>query len=233
MLKKYEVVERKEKRLSTKILAHKVKRYLPGFAYHFLLKLRFAFFRSDCSRYNLQKVTYTDGAWVNRKTTKDLRKIQEYLTKKEGKMSVFQVGIGNSSLFECFLDNKNVDLFGITISDEELAYAREKFSSEIDIRYNIRYMNKYSDELKLIQQRFDYIVDNDLSSYSCCKKHFFLMLDNYKRLLNKEGEVLVGFEGISYFDSGFGLSELSLKRIALEKGFTFYKGNYSYILKKK
>ena len=56
--------------------------------------------------------------------------------------------------------------------------------------YAVHLVSKYSREFLLeIEHRYDYIVDNNLASYACCKYHFHRMLDNYVWCLRPDGRV--------------------------------------------
>ena len=46
--------------------------------------------------------------------------------------------------------------------------------------------------------RYDYIVDNNLASYACCKYHFHLMLDSYLACLRPGGRILTDQRGMDY-----------------------------------
>ncbi|WP_317916629.1 hypothetical protein [Vibrio sp. MACH09] len=222
----------KEKKVSLKIIAHKLKKLSPNFLYKVLLRYRYAFFKSKCSKINTSEIFYSDGDWVERKTTKDLMKIQDYLDGKSTNMKIFQVGIGNSSLFSHFKDDLGVEIHGVTIVSNEICNAKQKFPEQIENSYFVHLMNKYSDDVLTTGSEYDYIVDNDLSSYACCKFHFYRMLENYNKLLKLNGELLVGYNGLSYFDSGFGLTENQLYSLASQFDFLVSKNHYCYVMKK-
>jgi len=199
--------------------------------YNCLLDIRYFLFRRRCHNLSVPEIRYSDGSWVKRKTTADLQNIQQYLANHDKPLAILQVGIGNSSLFG--LLGQRVSRFnGITISEDEIAYAKEQFPDDFGKRYDVRLANKYSNDLLSFGYDFDYIVDNDLSSYACCRHHFFDMMSAYKTMLKQGGAVLVGFGGLGYFDSGFGLSEKKMRKIAADHGLVFRRGNFCYFLER-
>jgi hypothetical protein len=219
----YEIRFLTERRLSLKILAHRIKRYLPGFVYKGLILFRYTFFKRHCQNICIPNIKYSDGSWVERKTTSDLAHIQDFLQGVESPLKLLQIGIGNSSLFESMKQRK-FHLTGITIVEEEVSYAQKKFPDSFGIQYEVRLMNKYSEEISTLGGEYDYIIDNDLSSYACCRYHFNVMLSGYKKLLTPKGRILIGINGLGYFDSGFGLNQGMIQKIAHSHGLIFLPG---------
>lgn len=220
----------RERRLSTKIISGKIRRYSPKWLYDVLLDLRFIFFRNSCSDSQLPSISYSDGSWVNRNTTADLRAIELFLAKVSDPIDVFQAGVGNSSLFGA-IENKARRLVGITIIQDEIDYARKLYPKDFGIRYHVGLLNKYTETLTDLAGQFDFVVDNDLSSYACCKTHFNSMLKAYHSMLKPKGAILVGLRGLGYFDSGFGLTEHRMKAIAATYQLKFEKGDCCYFLR--
>jgi len=220
----------REKRFSTKIIMGKIRRKVPSWFYNILLAIRYTFYPTRCSDLEQPSIKYSDGSWVNRKTTSDLTRIQDFLLRQQDGLAIFQAGIGNSSLYR-LLQNKIERFVGVTISEEEVSYAAAQFPEDFGHRYEVRLSNKYTADIKTFGQDFDYIIDNDISSYACCKHHFEIMLTSYRSMLKPEGAVLVGFLGLGYFDMGFGLSEKRMKQIAARCGFSFERGEPCYFLK--
>jgi hypothetical protein len=219
----YEIQLVAERRWSLKILAHKIKRYFPLFVYEWMLWLRYASFTRRCKDLDVPQITYSDGSWTGRKTTADLRRILDFLRSEADGLRVLQIGIGNSSLFS-EIGERCASVTGLTISEDEVEWARQKFPSDFDRRYDVRLMNKYSHEIASIGGGYDYIVDNDLSSYACCRHHFDAMLLAYRDMLAPQGSILVGINGLGYFDSGFGLTAGMMSDIAVRHGLVFVAG---------
>lgn len=216
-----------ERRLSLKIISGKIRQFCPSSLYGFFLFLRYIFFPRKCKNTSLPEVRYSDGSWVSRSTTKDLRTIQTYLLQNPSACSILQIGFGNSSLFETVQDFAE-KVVGITVVQDEIDFAYKKFPDSMNKKYFVYLMNKYSNDLKNLDGPFDYIIDNDLSSYACCHHHFAEMMQTYRSILSKDGSVLVGLIGLGYFDSGFGLSEKMAGKIANKFGFSFSKTDYFY-----
>jgi len=202
---KFSVRYIQERRLSLKLLSGKIRNRFPRSLYPIVVRLRYQFFPRDCGASTMVKLSYSDGSWIHRKTTRDLRNIQTFLAGASRPLKVLQVGVGNSSLFQTTGDRLS-ELVGITVVQDEVDFAQQSFPDEFGSKYKVNFCNKYSSELSFLGTDFDYIVDNDLSSYACCKKHFGDMLRAYSHMLAKDGQILIGFNGLGYFDSGFGLT---------------------------
>jgi hypothetical protein len=221
----------KEKRFSTKILVGKLRRLLPAFLYNRLIDARYFLFSRRCQDLALPQIRYSDGSWVNRKTTADLRRMQDYLLTRGDGLTIFQAGIGNSSLYR--LLRKRITRFvGVTISPDEMDYAAAEFPEDIGKIYQTHLTNKYTADIRQLGQGYDYIVDNDISAYACCHHHFHKMLDAYRDMLKPDGAILVGYLGLGYFDMGFGLTEMRMRSLARHHGLTFERGEACYFLKK-
>ncbi len=228
----YRLTVLQERRLSTKIIAGKLRSRVPVSLYNGYLHIRYALFKRRCRDLSMPGIKYSDGSWVKRKTTEDLRNMQKYLSSQDTPLSIFHVGIGNSSLFG-LLGQRTSRFTGITISEDEIAFAREQFPNDVGLKYDVRLANKYSSDLVSLGRDFDYIVDNDLSSYACCRHHFFDMLSSYRAMLRQGGAVLLGFNGLRYFDTGFGLSERMMKKIAADHHMVLRRGEFCYFLELK
>jgi hypothetical protein len=218
-----------ETRWSWKIILGKARKSFPKI-YDACIYVRFLTFKKSCNKNSLPILKYSDGSWVNRKTTKDLLRIQNYILQDERELTVLQIGTGNSSFYMNARSHLK-KLVSITIVQEEIEYAKQISSSDFGNMYKVKFENKYSGDLSALGGSFDYIIDNDLSSYACCKKHFFEMLSEYKKILAKEGCILIGLDGLRYFDSGFGLTEKLANSIFNHLGFEINKNNFCYVIK--
>lgn len=226
----YNIHFKPERRLSLKMLGNRVRRYFPILVYPAFLRIRFTFFRRRCDDGQLPSIAYSDGSWIKRKTTADLRRITAFLAERKECNSILQIGIGNSSLFAT-IGNAVNRFVGITIVSDEVEHVRTNFPNQFGLRYTVLLMNKYSDELASLEGGFDFIVDNDLSSYACCRHHFGSMLNAYRGLLAPGGCVLIGIDGLGYFDSGFGLTQGLMTRLAIQHGFSFHPGTEFHMLR--
>ena len=171
---------KKERRLSVKIIAHKIRAHFPDWIYALSLRLRFFFFKERCSEAGDPKVIYSDGSWVERKTTSDLRLIQDFLASKKD-ISILQIGTGNMSLYKALHRACSV-FFGVTIVKAEEEFGLQTLSEFSDSRSKIVILNKYSANFSPCGGRkFSVIIDNDIASYACCKYHFKKMLRAYAK----------------------------------------------------
>lgn len=155
---------------------------------------RFPSLPADCGQDAEPGVNETEEwrHWTFRETTPDQRRIEQYLQSMSliGKR-VLHVGIGNSGLARLFA-NKCESIFGITISDEELAHA-----ASLDLKnYEFIRQNKYADQ-KLTGE-YDLIVDNNPTGFACCRRHFAFMIRNYRASLNDGGMILTDKVGLSW-----------------------------------
>lgn len=142
---------------------------------------------------------YFDSSWLNKPTTPDQRRIEEYLSSLDlNNLRILHVGIGNSSLYKRF-QHLNID--GISIMQNEIKYAKS-------IGSKVFLINKYSDELlSLGNCIYDIIIDNNLSSYACCKYHLLMMFRNYIAIMKEYGVILTDKQGLIYHGKNtFGLT---------------------------
>lgn len=217
-----------ERRFSMKIILHRVRRKTP-WLYKVVLRLRFLLFSKQCGSDSDSSVVYTDGSWVHRKETRDLKNIVKSLRGEPTTFDCLQVGIGNSYFYK-ELKDKFSSFCGVTIVQGEADLAKSIRSE--DAQYTVLVTNKYSDFFSQLAGDYDLIVDNDINGYACCKRHFFRLLDSYHSKLRSGGRLIIGVEGLEYFDTGFGLTvKKFLSIIDLEK-FKFSVGDGFYVLTK-
>src|SRR5438067_152083 len=132
-----------------------------------------------CGRMDSPGLALDMPLWVDHtkdETTVDQARIEAQLDKLDlsGK-TILHIGVGNSKVAQRFASRVNL-IDGLTVSHNEKILA-----DSLGIgNYTVYLLNKYSREFILtIRTRFDFIVDNNLASFACCKYHFYLMLDNY------------------------------------------------------
>jgi chitin disaccharide deacetylase len=136
-----------------------------------------------------------DWDWVARATTIDQLRIEAVLEASDlrGKY-LLHVGIGNSSLAQRFA-KMAAWIDGITISRAEKAHAESLCIPNYTVVVASKYDPAFSGSLP---RKYDFIVDNNLSSYACCKKHFQKMMGSYARLLNPKGMILTDRRGMEW-----------------------------------
>jgi hypothetical protein len=172
-----------------------------------------------CGRMDHPGLALDMPLWVDHtkdETTVDQARIEAQLDKLNlsGK-TILHIGVGNSQFARRFASR--VDLIdGLTVSPNEKTLA----DSLAIGNYTVYLLNKYSREFILtIRNRFDFIVDNNLASFACCKYHFYLMLDNYIWSLKPGGQILTDQQGMDWVieDSRWQLTYQDL--LALEDKF--------------
>lgn len=157
--------------------------------------------------------------WVDHtrdETTVDQSRIEAELDSMNlnGK-AILHIGVGNSQFAQRFAGR--VDFIdGLTVSENE-----KRLGDSFGIsNYTIYFLNKYSREFVLaIKHKFDFIIDNNMASFVCCKYHFYSMLDNYIWSLKPGGQILTEQQGMDWVieDQRWALSYQDL--IALERKF--------------
>lgn len=157
----------------------------------------------DCGNITLSKhhcPAYDD--WAERETTQDQSEIEAELSKllkdlgksATSKLELLHVGIGNSKLALKFCKCVR-NITGITVMPTELRLGE---SSSLP-NYEIIQCNKYGDEFaRLIQDKFDIIIDNNPTSYSCCHTHYLKYLSRLYQYLKPEGTFFSHRLGVSY-----------------------------------
>jgi hypothetical protein len=154
-------------------------------------------------------------------TTVDQARIEAELDKMSlsGK-NILHVGVGNSKFARRFA-NRVTLIDGLTVSHNEKTLAD---SIEIS-NYTVYLLNKYSREfILMLRNRYDFIIDNNMASFACCKYHFYLMLDNYIWALKSGGRILTDQQGMDWVieDSRWKLTFQDL--LALENKFPVKAG---------
>ena len=136
--------------------------------------------------------------WVDHSTldtTVDQARIEDALDNMDlDGRQILHVGVGNSRLAQRFAPRVRL-VDGLTVCEAE-----EKLANSLQIaNYTVHVLSKHSREfLMTIKHRYDYIVDNNLASFACCKYHFYRMFDNYLWCLHPDGRVLTDQRGM-YF----------------------------------
>jgi hypothetical protein len=128
-------------------------------------------------------------------TTVDQARIEDALENMDvDGRQILHVGVGNSRLAQRFAPRVHL-IDGLTVCEAE-----KKLADSLHItNYTVYFLSKYSREfLIMIKNQYDYIVDNNLASYACCKYHFYRMLDNYLWCLRADGRVLTDQRGMDF-----------------------------------
>lgn len=143
-------------------------------------------------------------------------------------LNILHIGIGNSSLAQYYL-NLGCYIDGITVAKEEYKKARDIFHKN----YHPFMCNKYSKELEIIcyLKKYDLIIDNNLSSFVCCKTHFHTMMNSYVSMLKPGGQIITQQLGMQWVmtmggvEACWALYENDLKLLCNYYGLVFKREN--------
>jgi len=133
--------------------------------------------------------------WEERKVTTDEIEITNYLKSEKNlyNSNILHIGTGTSFIA------KNINcksITGISISKNEINYANNLKINN----YKSFFLNKLSKNAfsKFSNYSFDYIIDVNLKSYSCCSKAFEKMFSEYSKLLTINGKILSNKRGMKF-----------------------------------
>ena len=157
-----------------------------------------------CDNASQPDVIYDEGSWLDRPPTPDQQRIEAVLDRMDlhGK-SLLHVGIGSSDIATRFGD-RLAGIVGITVLQDEIDHARS-----LAIRnYSTSLMNKYSSDVATLPGPFNVIVDNNPSSFACCRHHTLALFEQYVDLLGADGVIVTDQQGLAYrrLPSSFGMS---------------------------
>jgi hypothetical protein len=151
--------------------------------------------------------------YASKPTTVDQERIEAVLALRDlDGARILHAGIGSSGLARRFSDRAAL-IDGLTISAGEKA-----FGDSLRLpNYAIFHLNKHSRGFnRVITNRYDYIVDNNLTSFACCKYHLYLMLDNFLSVLEAGGAILTDQRGLDWacFNPNFTMTYGDLQSLA-------------------
>jgi hypothetical protein len=136
--------------------------------------------------------------WADKETTDDQLSIEQQLEELvDASSSILHIGAGNSSLARRFAP-RVASVLAITIYDQEHAVGESTGLSN----YTILVQNKFARSFSALPLKFDFIVENNPSSYTCCLLHFSRMMVSYAQLLRDGGRILTAEPGLSWVCSG-------------------------------
>ena len=134
--------------------------------------------------------------WENRKPTDDEIEITIYLKKfyNNKSLNILHIGVGCSYIAQNLNSLKIID--GISISNNEIFFAKKLNLSN----YHCSFLNKLSKNAfnKFKVKKYDFIIDVNLKSYSCCVNAFNKMFDDYTQMLNRNGCIISGKKGMEW-----------------------------------
>jgi len=178
----------------------------------------YATYKEFCGNREQPWVTMNSAAvdWTQQETTRDQSRIEAILdTLVVTDASILHVGVGNSRFAQRFASRaRRID--GLTVHQNEKARAD---ALEIP-NYTVYVLNKHSQEfVSVIANTYDFIIDNNLASFACCKYHFTVMFDNYLRALASHGQLLTCQIGMDVYHGAFGWVMTYADLVSLEHEF--------------
>lgn len=164
---------------------------------------------ADCG--GAPRALYRDPNFAGGEVSPDQARIEEVLSRflvPAG--ALLHVGTGSSSLARRFA-HRLVRIDGVTVVEAE-----QRVADDLGIpHYRVRLCDKYAPELAELPGGYDVIVDNNLSSYACCRRHFHVMMRTYAALLAPGGVLLTEKRGMAFHEPhAFGLSWRELRALA-------------------
>ena len=164
--------------------------------------------------------------WEDKRETADEKFVYKYLNGLDflENKRILHIGVGNSYIARNLKKFKNID--GITLSNSELHFAKELNIN----KYNIFFQNKYSNFNILCNDlnNYDIIIDVNIKSFSCCDSAFRSLFKKYSEMLNNNGTLIIGRDGMKWSRLikpviSFSFKNLFYKRL---KEFDGPKSNY-------
>lgn len=164
------------------------------------LQQRFEGLPLDCGRRDepglVERGEWSD--WTEHGTTPDQLRIEDYLDAFDlAGRTILHVGCGNSGLAARFAGRAR-KIVGTTVTPGELAHARRWIESSGVGNYRVVLHNKYLGGDGMAGETFDFIVDNNPSTFGCCLTHFARMMDFYARSLAPGGQILTDRVGLGW-----------------------------------
>jgi hypothetical protein len=175
-------------------------------------------YKEFCGNREQPWVTLNSAAvdWTQQATTRDQTCIEAVLdTMAVTGASILHVGIGNSGFAQRFASRvQRID--GLTVHQNEKLYAEALGIPN----YTVYVLNKHSAEfVSVLTNTYDFIIDNNLASFACCKYHFAVMCENYLGVLASRGQILTCQIGMDAYHGAFGWVMTYADLVSLERQF--------------
>ena len=160
---------------------------------------RFAALPADCGN---ETMPGTDESprnrdWSERPTTRDQQRIEDFIAPLvQAGSRLLHIGIGNSLLARRF-SGQVAAIAGVTISRAEIDHAQTLNLPD----YTVHLANKYARGFVKIGRGFDFIIDNNPSTFACCRSHFFRMMAGYMAILAPGGMIVTDRSGLAHLAS--------------------------------
>jgi len=177
----------------------------------------YAAYREDCGREQPGVASNPEAIdWTRQQTTPDQARIEAVLDAMAlAGARLLHVGVGNSLLARRFADRvRGID--GLTLHPNEKTYAEALAIAN----YTVYVINKHGQEIaSTLAHAYDFIIDNNLASFACCKKHFFVMMENYISVLRSRGRILTCQIGMDVYHGELGCTMTYADLVGLERRF--------------
>jgi hypothetical protein len=133
--------------------------------------------------------------WTEQETTPDQARIEDVLQGAPlTDSAILHVGLGNSGFAKRFHMSAHI-IDGITIQEKEYRHALGLSIAN----YRPTLDNKYSEHLAArLNRKYDFIVDNNPTTFCCCRRHLATMLATYATLLKPDGVILTDVVGLHW-----------------------------------
>jgi hypothetical protein len=177
----------------------------------------YASYKEDCGREQPGVASNPEAIdWTRQETTPDQVRIEAVL---DGMAltgaQLLHVGVGNSKLAQRFA-GRVFGIDGLTIHQNEKTRAEALAIAN----YTVYVINKYSRKMvSALAHTYDFIIDNNLASFACCKKHFFVMIENYRSVLRSDGRILTCQIGMDAYHDELGCTMTYADLVGLESRF--------------
>lgn len=203
-------------------------------AYLDVLETQFPELLRDCGERQAPGLSIAEEwrDWSERPTTPDQLAIERYLAGCDLKQRrILHVGTGNSSLARRFHGTAG-EIVGLTINPEEVELA-ERLALP---GYRVLPRNKYLADSSVLGGPFDFIVDNNPTTFACCLRHFGAMMRFYGKNLAPGGQLLTERLGLGWVcdatkqDPRWGFDFADLAAAGAMLGLKAYREGSVYIL---
>jgi hypothetical protein len=136
--------------------------------------------------------------WSAKATTPDQHRIEIYIDRYDLRQKrILHIGIGNSGLAKRF-HRRVKEIVGTTIDEPEIQVARALALSN----YRAVLHNKFSGSEDLIEETFDFILDNNPTSPCCCIRHLADLFQFYAEKLAPGGQIVTDQQGLAWVPDG-------------------------------
>lgn len=173
---------------------------------------------------------FQESWWENREQTQDESAICEYLESISpliNKSKLLHIGVGSNTLYKRLEHFNKFSITGITVSINEYENALKLHSSS----YIVFLLNKYNPSASSIFKLYNFIVDNNPTSYGESKEQDIMYFSYILTHLKKGGEFLTHTLGLSYIRQA-NISMI-LEETGFSQSFSYTTNPYGVVILKK